>query len=72
MDDNAIENDELKSARAFELTNECIDFLVTLYKSQLRDKSHRFDQQAFDIVFSTTPTGSCPWQVTRETVYDNT
>jgi hypothetical protein len=70
-DDKTIKDEDLIKARSFELTNDCVVFLVTLFKSQLRERSSKFDVQSIDNVFSTTPRGSCPWDTSRETIYDS-
>ena len=43
-DDKTIKDEDLIKARSFELTNDGVYFLVTLYKGQTRQGSSKFDQ----------------------------
>jgi len=69
-DDHSIEPEELMEARSFELRQSCLAFLNDLFNTHKNDKSQKFDLTAFDRVFATTETGVCPWNVTRETLYE--
>ena len=53
-DDNSIEDEELEEARAFELKNDCLKFLTTIFRTQMPSRSHKIDVAAVDKIFATT------------------
>ncbi len=68
-DDHSLSDNELDGARSFELTKVAVDFLCGLYKMEYTQKKV-FDQACADRVFMTSGFG-CPWQVQRETLFED-
>lgn len=72
-DDQTIPNETLEKARSFELKKSAVDFLVTLFKTYMNENSKKFDHKSLENVFAPigTEDDGCPWNVPRETVYEN-
>ena len=66
-DDKSIPQQDIDSARSFDLKKGAIDFLAQLYHSEVRNNV--FNQASLERVFFTSPFGCC-WTLTRETVVD--
>ena len=61
-DDRSLEEDVLRKARSFELKNECVEFLITLYQTFSHGKQKMFDLVSLEKVFATIESG-IPWNV---------
>ena len=59
------------TARAIELNQSCVSFLVAMFKANQNTKTAKLDEQALDRIFLPTETGKCPWDASSETIYEN-
>lgn len=70
-DDKSITDAQLEKAHAFELKNDALAFLSTIFKTHTSSRSQKMDLASAERVFATTEQGTCPWDILSETVYEN-
>lgn len=70
-DDKSIADEELEMAHAFELKNDALTFLSTIFKTHTSSRAQKMDLASAERVFATTEQGTCPWDIVSETVYEN-